>query len=94
MDKWAQLAVAVFIGLVGIASGLYGQAIYWGRFEGRVNSILLEHAELLRKLDVSRSSMWREINGHAERLVALETACHLTHGRPVDAVIVNRNGQG
>lgn len=71
--------IVALTGVVGILSGLIGQALYWGIFKGSIEARTLATEQNVTELKTSRSEMWTEINAHGERMTAIETACHLNH---------------
>ena len=72
--------IIALTGVVGILSGLIGQALYWGIFKGAIEARTAATEKNIVELKQSRSEMWTEINAHGERLTAVETACRINHG--------------
>jgi hypothetical protein len=73
--------IVALTGVVGILSGLIGQALYWGIFKGAIEARTAATENNVIELKQSRSEMWTEINAHGERLAKIESACDLNHVR-------------
>ena len=76
VNEW----IVAVTGIVGILSGLIGQALYWGIFKGSIEARTGAIEKGVLELKQSRSEMWTEINAHGERLATIETACRINHG--------------
>ena len=76
VNEW----IVAVTGIVGILSGLIGQALYWGIFKGAIEARTAATEKNIVELKQSRSEMWTEINAHGERLATIETACRINHG--------------
>lgn len=61
--------------IIGIVAGFAGQALYWGRFEGRVLTRMDGVDSSINELKNSRSEMWKKINDHGERIAKVEATC-------------------
>ena len=64
--------IIALTGVVGILSGLIGQALYWGIFKGSIEARTQAAEGQIKELDTSRKEMWTAINNHGERLATLE----------------------
>jgi hypothetical protein len=73
--------IVALTGVVGILSGLIGQALYWGIFKGSIEARTLATENNVTELKTSRSEMWTEINAHGERLATIEAACRINQGQ-------------
>jgi hypothetical protein len=69
--------IVALTGVVGILSGLIGQALYWGIFKGSIEARTLATEGQVTELKQSRSEMWTEINAHGERLATVEAALNI-----------------
>ena len=79
MSAEATAWIIALTGVVGILSGLIGQALYWGIFKGSIEARTGAIEKGVLELKQSRSEMWTEINAHGERLATIETACRINH---------------
>jgi hypothetical protein len=71
--------IVALTGVVGILSGLIGQALYWGIFKGSIEARTLATEQNIVELKASRSEMWTEINAHGERMATIEAAFRINH---------------
>ena len=69
--------IVALTGVVGILSGLIGQALYWGIFKGSIEARTAAAERNIVELKASRSEMWTDINVHGERLATVEAALNI-----------------
>jgi len=70
--------------IIGVLASFAGQALYWGRFEGRVLTRLDSMDGDVADLRASRKDMWREINDHAQRISKVEATCEARRGNKIN----------
>lgn len=61
--------------IIGVLASFAGQALYWGRFEGRVLTRLDAMDGSIIELKLSRTEMWKKINEHGEKIAKVEATC-------------------
>ena len=66
--------------ILGVLSGLVGQAIYWSVFKARIEMRAANIEADVSKLERSRSEIWTAINAHGERISKVEASCATRHG--------------
>lgn len=71
--------------IIGVLASFAGQALYWGRFEGRVLTRLDVVDSGITELKSSRSEIWKKINEHSEKIAKVEATCE-SKGRFRDQV--------
>jgi len=71
--------ILVLIGLIGILSGIIGQAIFWGVFKGAIEAKVKSVEGGILKLEKNSTDTWKTINEHGQRIATIESACGLNH---------------
>lgn len=80
------------IGLLGILSGLVGQAMFWGIFKGSVVERLKAHESVINELrertdndvktlEETDRSQWNKLDEHGQRIAVVEAQCKIRHRR-------------
>lgn len=72
--------VGAIIGLLGVLSGLVGQALFWGIFRGSVTERMKSHTKRMDKHELRLDGHDIAISRLDVQVARIERSCDINHG--------------